>query len=86
MFILFGCNTSSHTRNYDISKDNNSYRVQTLSIKIKTPYTGNLFIKNNKLISYGVTYSVSIDEISTFIITNEEALISNGFNMINFFK
>ncbi len=54
--------------------------------KLKTPYKGNIFVDNNKLISYGVTYSVSIDEITTFISTNEEGLIFNGFDMNYFFK
>lgn len=46
-----------------------------------TPYKGDIFVDNNKLISYGITYSVSIDEIITFIPNNEKGLISNGFDM-----
>jgi S1-C subfamily serine protease len=53
---------------------------------IKTPYTGDIFVDNNKLISYGITYSVSIDEISTFIQLNKEGLIANGFEINDFFK
>ena len=54
--------------------------------KISTPYTGDIFVDNNKLISYGITYSVSIDEIVTFISSNEESLIAHGFDINSFFK
>lgn len=53
---------------------------------IKTPYVGEIFVDNNKLINYGLTYSVSIDEIVIFINSNKIDLLANGFEIDNFFK
>ena len=53
---------------------------------INAPYRGDIFIDNNKLISYGITYSVTIDEIVTFISSNEESLVAQGFDINSFFK
>lgn len=53
--------------------------------QLKSNYNGEIFVDNNKLISYGVTFSVTITEIITFIHSNEKALTEKGFNMNNFF-
>ncbi len=49
-------------------------------------YFGRIFVDNNKLISYGVTYSVGINEIVNFILLNKSDLEDNGFNINYFFK
>lgn len=55
-------------------------------INFKTLYNGPLFVDKTKLINYGVTYSVTIDEIITFIHSNEKALTEIGFNKDDFFR
>jgi len=82
-FELIGMASSSAAQASNIIVPESDIKIDN---NIKAPYTGKLFVDNNKLISYGVTYSVSIDEISTFITTNEKALISNGFIINNFFN
>lgn len=52
----------------------------------RMPYNGKIFIDDKKLINYGVTYSVSIDEILFFISTNKNVLQKKGFVLNNFFK
>lgn len=54
--------------------------------RTKSVYNGDIFVDNNKLISYGVTYSVTINEIITFIDSNEEMLNKKGFSISSFFK
>jgi len=54
--------------------------------KLKSPYIGDVFVDNSKLISYGITYSVTINEILTFINFNKEVIEANGFDIENFFK
>ena len=82
-FELVGMASSSAAQESDILVPE---PIKKTDGTIKIPYEGNLFVDNNKLISYGVTYSVTIDEIATFILTNEEALIFNGFDVNYFFK
>lgn len=43
-------------------------------------YFGDVYIKENLLINYGVTYSVPIEEIITFIGRNKNAIRDAGFN------
>lgn len=51
----------------------------------KSEYNGKIFVDKSKLINYGVTYSVTIDEIITFIHSNEKALAAKGININDFF-
>lgn len=82
-FELVGIASSSAAQVTNFLIPGRNYKADN---KIMTPYKGDIFVDNNKLISYGVTYSVSIDEIITFMSNNEKGLISNGFDMSNFFK
>ncbi|MFA5417905.1 MAG: serine protease [Bacteroidales bacterium] len=50
------------------------------------PYRGNLFLEKVKLINYGVTYSISIEEIVIFIRKNQTLLKSLGFDFDMYFK
>ncbi len=81
-FELVGMASSSAAQASNILVANRDYKFEK---KIGTKYTGDIFVDNNKLISYGVTYSVSINEITTFIHRNEKALAKNGFTVSNFF-
>ena len=82
-FELVGIASSSAAQISNVIVPDKNYKAED---KIMTPYEGDIFVDNNKLISYGVTYSVSINEIITFMSSNEEGLVSNGFDMDNFFK
>ncbi len=82
-FELVGMASSSAAQSSNILVPDEDYKIIN---KLKEPYNGNIFVENNKLISYGVTYSVSIDEILSFISSNEEALLEKGFDMNSFFK
>lgn len=81
-FELIGMATSAAAQetNILVSDDN----IEILS-KQKNLYTGDIFIDNTKLISYGVTYSVAINEIVTFIELNETVLMANNFDITKFF-
>lgn len=82
-FELVGMASSSAAQESDILVPE---PIKKTDGSIITPYKGDVFVDNNKLISYGVTYSVTVDEIITFILINEKALIFNGFDMNYFFK
>jgi S1-C subfamily serine protease len=47
-------------------------------------YTGNIFVDISPLINYGVTFSVTIDEISIFIQSNDKILSREGFIINDF--
>ncbi len=49
------------------------------------PYKGELLINNKKMINYGVTFSVPMEEIIRFVISIEPKLERQGFAMQNFF-
>ncbi len=50
------------------------------------PYQGSLYLEKMKMINYGVTYSVSIEEIVTFIRRNGQLLSRKGFDVNGFFQ
>jgi trypsin-like peptidase len=81
-FELVGMASSSAAQASNILIPDDDFSDNT---KSKSVYKGDLFVDSNKLISYGVTYSVTIDEIITFINSNEDALKSKGFDINNFF-
>ncbi len=81
-FELVGMASSSAAQASNILIPDENFVNET---KSRSVYTGDIFVDNNKLISYGVTYSVTIDEIITFINLNEDALSAKGFDMNNFF-
>lgn len=82
-FELIGMASSAAAQESNILVADDNFKKM---IKQKVPYTGDIFVDNNKLISYGVTYSVSIDKIVDFIHQNDEVLMQNGFDTNNFFK
>ncbi len=50
------------------------------------PYVGELYMEKVKMINYGVTYSVSIEEIITFIRRNAQKLERKGFVINAFYQ
>ncbi len=51
-----------------------------------SPYSAEVFIDHKKLINYGVTYSVSIEEIVKFLSVNKKVIQQKGFDSELFFK
>ncbi len=44
------------------------------------PYSGNVYVKKLDDINYGITYTISTDEIINFLKENETQLLQNGLN------
>jgi len=51
-----------------------------------SPYTGNIFVKSKKNLSYGITNSVTIETIKEFYKENKNKLLEKGYNLESFFK
>jgi hypothetical protein len=49
------------------------------------PYDGDVFVKLEKEIYYGVTFTISIESIADFYMKNREYFISRGYRLDNFF-
>lgn len=49
-------------------------------------YVGDAVVSSERIINYGVTFSVTIDEIKRFLYNNKELLESEGFITDKFFK
>ncbi len=49
-------------------------------------YVGDVVVSSERVINYGVTFTVTIDEIKRFLNTNKDLLESEGFIMDRFFK
>ncbi len=64
-----------------IVADNNFTKLSSSS-----EYRGDFFVDNRSLISYGITYSLSINEILSFIASNGTLLLNNKINTNLFFK
>lgn len=54
--------------------------INTENILDKSVYYGEVFIDEKLLINYGVTYSIPIEEIITFIARNKSKLRNSGYN------
>ena len=50
------------------------------------PYTGNLYVKLEKDINYGVTFAASIEAISEIYFENKPEFVRQGFFLDSFFK
>jgi hypothetical protein len=50
------------------------------------PYVGDIVLAHERMINYGVTYAVSIDEIRRFLRANRGVFEEEGFNTDQFFK
>ena len=55
-------------------------------ISPNSPYSAEVFIEHKKSINYGVTYSVSIEEIVKFLSVNKKIIQQEGFNPELFFR
>ena len=44
------------------------------------PYNGDVHVKNYEGINYGITYTISTDEIISFLKENKSLFLQNGFN------
>ena len=82
-FELVGIASSSAAQASNILVPDDNFKIVN---KLKEPYSGKIFVDKNKLISYGVNYSVSIDEIMSFISYNKDSLLEKGFDIDSFFK
>lgn len=80
--IVGMASSSSAQSNRYLTPDKDRYK----DINPRVPYEGKVFVDNNKLINYGVTFSVTIDEITNFIQSNNSLLTEKGFFTDNFFK
>lgn len=49
------------------------------------PYEGELFVKIEKDINYGVTFTIAIEEIAHIYLNNRNNLITSGYNLDKFF-
>ncbi|GAB4175249.1 MAG: hypothetical protein Kow00108_10420 [Calditrichia bacterium] len=49
-------------------------------------YEGKMFVKKKRLVNYGVTFVVPINEITKFILKNENILERGGYNIFEFKK
>jgi hypothetical protein len=50
------------------------------------PYAGDIYVKKFEDINYGITYTISTDEIIEFLKENETLLLQKGFNFNHFTK
>lgn len=51
-----------------------------LEYELNFPYNGDVYIKKFEGINYGITYTISTDEIINFLKENETLLLQKGFN------
>lgn len=82
-FELIGMASSAAAQQSNILTTDDEFKTNN---ELQTPYYGDIFVDKKKLISYGVTYSISIDEIITFINFNEKHILDAGFDINMFFK
>jgi len=50
------------------------------------PYEGEVFVKVEKEINYGVTFTVSIGSIRNLYMLNRLLFVKNGYNLDSFFE
>lgn len=74
-WIGMASSASAQTLRYLSPQDND-----TENILNKNDYYGDVFIDEKLLINYGVTYSIPIEEIITFIARNKSKFRNSGFN------
>jgi S1-C subfamily serine protease len=59
--------------------------VDVSSFDPKLPYDGEILIKNQQRIDYGITFGISVDAIRQFIENNRSPIESKGFELSGFF-
>ncbi len=81
-FELVGMAASTSAKSiYYLKPDNPEKFTQS-----DEPFVGEVVLANERLINYGVTYSVTIDEIRRFLQSNGTILSSEGYDTESFFK
>lgn len=55
-------------------------KIGELEYSPHSPYSGNVHVKKFEDINYGITYTISTDEILNFLKENETQLLQRGFN------
>lgn len=80
-FELVGMASSASAQTKAILAPENIYNSNHNTSEL---YTGDIFVDISPLINYGVTFSVTIDEISTFIRYNSKSLSKEGFVINDF--
>ena len=60
--------------------------VDVSSFDPRLPYSGEVYIKNQQKIDYGITFGISIDAIRQFLDDNGATIESRGFELSNFFR
>lgn len=81
-FELVGMATSASAKSIEYLKPTESKEV----IQSTENYTGNMVVDRERMINYGVTYSVTIDRIQKFLNSNHDLLEEEGFDTDKFFK
>lgn len=61
-------------------------QLDVSKIDIGLPYEGNIYIKNQQKIDYGITFGISIDSIKEFLSDHKQLFESQGFNYQDFFQ
>jgi len=81
-FELVGMATSASAKSIEYLKPAESKEV----IQSTENYTGSMVVDRERIINYGVTYSVTIDRIQKFLKSNKDLLIEQGFDTDRFFE
>lgn len=81
-FELVGMATSASAKSIEYLKPAESKEA----IQSTENYTGSMVVDRERMINYGVTYSVTIDRIQKFLKSNYDLLKAEGFDPDKFFK
>jgi hypothetical protein len=83
-FELVGIAKSVSVKYNNVLKPKNESHQELYNPNV--PYTGDLFVKVEKEINYGVTFTVSIGTIHDFYKNNRSVFIAKGYNLDYFFE
>jgi S1-C subfamily serine protease len=81
-FELVGMAASSSAKSIYYLKPENPEKFR----QSDEPFVGDVVLAHERMINYGVTYSVTIDEIRRFLLSNATKLEQEGFKTEWFFK
>ena len=81
-FELIGMASSSSARASLLLSPDNDFE---LNGSTHQKYNGDIFVDNTRLINYGISYSITIDEIISFIDSNSNKLKQSGLRTEMFF-
>ncbi len=82
-FELVGIAKSVSAKYHNVLKPEKDSHEENYNPNV--PYEGNLFVKTEKDINYGITFTVSIGAIRQFYQKNRNTFIQKGFNIDHFF-